>query len=464
MKIQIPEKLEFLFHPARYKVAYGGRGSAKSWSVADALLVLSSSKRVRVLCCREIQDSIKESSHRLLKEQIERLGMSKIFNVTDRSISCTLTGSEFIFEGLFRNVNRIKSLEGIDICWVEEAEKVTGDSWDILIPTIRKEGSEIWVTFNPQFEDDDTYQRFVAMPPDGARVVKVNYYDNPWFPAVLQAELEQDKQRDFAKYETVWLGKPKGSGRKIWTAFDKDVHVKEISLDYIAEHGNCYMAMDPHSHYYPFCVWVAILPKNKRGKWPEDYYKHVYAEWPGIGDLQAPYHEIRQKVTYKGSILDMAKEIQVRDGMTQGIVVRSRFMDTRFAKGSGSAGLTTSEGIVEQFAKRENGGLMFQLPKEMRIDAQRVAIHSDMLWNTTMERGSFNEPTFSVSPACKNVILSLQNHRLEEDREKESEKYKDASDALRICWSGFENMEYVDPHETHVSITPSAFDLGQVMR
>jgi hypothetical protein len=420
--------------------------------VAKALLIKASTERHLILCCREIQSSIKESSHRLLKDQIELMGMGSDFEVQERSIRCLSTGSEFIFEGLFRNVNRIKSMEGVTICWVEEAEKVSAESWKELTPTIRKEGSEIWVTFNPQFEDDPTYQMFVVSPPYGAMVVQVNYVDNPWFPEVLRQEMEQDKARDPVLYEQKWLGRPKGAGRRIWSAFHREHLIQEIPMGVIRDQATCYMGMDPHSKYYPFCLWVAVLPKNRRGRWPEDFHKHVYAEWPTQEDLGGPYHELRHKMLYTDSLADMAREIQMKDGAAYGVGVKARFIDTRFAKGAGGSNWSTStEGVVAQFAKRENGGLLFQMPAERIIDVQREAIHSDMLFDLRASRGPLNEPSFSVDPSCKNLIASLVNHRLEEDSEKESEKYKDASDALRIAYAGIATRGQEDFNEDEPS-------------
>lgn len=445
--LQLPRKFDFLFRPSRYKVVHGGRGKAASWSFARVLLVLACQTKQRILCCREIQSSIKDSVHKLLADQIDLLGLADRYTINDRAIT-NIYGSEFLFEGLFRNVNRIKSLEGIDKCWVEEAETVSDESWDILTPTIRKPNSEIWVNFNPKFEDDATYKRFVSNPPDNAVVRQINYMDNPYFPDVLRVEMEQDKSRDKTLYEHKWLGKPHGSGRKIWTPFDRDVHVRQFPMEMIAKRGNCYMAMDPHSKYYPFCVWTAIFPKNNRGRWPEDFQKHVYAEWPTFEDLNGYYHDLRHKVFYNGSLSDMAREIQVKDGAQWGIQVKARFIDTRFAKGAGGTNWSTStEGVVAQFAKRENGGLLFKMPQERQIDIQRDSIYADMLYNKTMPLSQFNEPTFSVDPQCKNLIASLLNHRLEEDSERESEKYKDASDALRIDYAGFSTLKYQDPNE-----------------
>ena len=178
---QFPNKLDFLFEPHRYKVAYGGRGSGKSWSYARALLIKAANEAIRVLCAREIQKSIKQSVHTLLNDQIQALGLGAFYEVLEAEIR-GLNGSTFSFTGLATNtVESIKSFEGCDVVWVEEAQTVSKKSWDILIPTIRKPNSEIWVSFNPNIDTDDTYTRFVVNPPENAKVVKVNYTDNPWF-------------------------------------------------------------------------------------------------------------------------------------------------------------------------------------------------------------------------------------------------------------------------------------------
>jgi phage terminase large subunit len=202
---EFPDKLACLFEPARYKVLYGGRGGAKSWGVARALLILGASKRLRVLCAREIQKSMKDSVHKLLSDQIGALGLAGQYQVFNDEIRGR-NGTEIVFAGLRHNVDSIKSKEGIDIVWVEEAQIVSKASWDKLIPTIRKDGSEIWVTFNPELESDDTYQRFVAKPPPGAVVVKIDWRDNPWFPAVLDAERRALMEKNHDDYLTVWEG------------------------------------------------------------------------------------------------------------------------------------------------------------------------------------------------------------------------------------------------------------------
>jgi hypothetical protein len=445
IKVEIPDAFRFLFEPCRYKVAYGGRGSGKSTACADALLLQGAQKPLRIGCFREIQNSIAQSVHKLLSDRTKILGLDSFYNVTDRTITGK-NGTEFIFTGLFRNVNQIKSMEGIDRAYVEEAESVSDESWDLLIPTIRKPDSEIWVVFNPRYEEDATYRRFVVNPPVTSIIREINFDQNPFFPDVLRHEMDQDRARDKAKYETIWMGKPRGGGRRLWSAFAREHHLRDIDMTFIARYGNCYMAMDPHSHYYPFCVWVAILPKNDRRQGPEDFYRHVYAEYPTIEDIGGPYHELRKKLMYTGTLADMSRDIQARDGSEFGIKIRDRYIDSRYAKGAGSWSWSSStDGVVEQFAKRENGGILFRLPNEKRMDAQKQIIHADMLWNPSISRGPFNEPSFSISPRCKNLISSLINHRLEEESDKEDERYKDPSDALRICWAGLEKESYEDP-------------------
>jgi phage terminase large subunit len=207
IKALFPDALQPLFAPARYKVLYGGRGGGKSWGIASYLLAAAAEKPIRVLCCREFQASIRESVHRLLSDRIREYGLGNRFRILDNSIrSVEEGGSEFVFEGLRHNAGKIRSLEGIDKVWVEEAANVSRSSWEILIPTIRKDGSEIIISFNPELESDETYQRFVTHPPSGAVLMKVNYPQNPWFPEVLKKEMEDLKARDPDAYQHVYLG------------------------------------------------------------------------------------------------------------------------------------------------------------------------------------------------------------------------------------------------------------------
>ena len=153
---EMTEPFAELFEPHRYKVFYGGRGSGKSWAVARALIAIADFCKVRILCCREVQNSIRDSSYQTLKDMAQRMGLADRFTFKEAEIVNEATGSKFIFSGLLRNENSIRSKEGIDICWVEEASSVSQASWDVLTPTIRKPGSELWLTFNPLTVDDPT--------------------------------------------------------------------------------------------------------------------------------------------------------------------------------------------------------------------------------------------------------------------------------------------------------------------
>jgi phage terminase large subunit len=204
-KAEFPVKLQCLFQPSRYKVLWGGRGGAKSWGIARALLILGAKSQLRILCAREFQTSIKDSVHKLLSDQVLELGLTDFYDVIDRTIRGK-NGTEFNFVGLKNNVANVKSYEGVDICWVEEAQTVSARSWDVLVPTIRKEGSEIWISFNPELESDATYQRFILHSPENAIVQKINWSDNPWFPETLNRERMTLKNRDPEAYNTVWEG------------------------------------------------------------------------------------------------------------------------------------------------------------------------------------------------------------------------------------------------------------------
>lgn len=198
---------DLLHKKARYKVYWGGRGSGKSWAVAEALVRLAVRSPLRILCCREFQITIRDSAHKVLKDTIARLGLLSQFVITQDGIR-SKAGAEFIFKGLHNNEEGIKSTEGIDICWVEEAQTVSSSSWRTLTPTIRKDGAEIWVTYNLIEEEDATHQRFVIKGRRNSIVHKVNFDSNPFFTGVLREEMEDDRELDYHLYEHVWLGMP----------------------------------------------------------------------------------------------------------------------------------------------------------------------------------------------------------------------------------------------------------------
>lgn len=208
LHLKLPEKLEPLYLPRRYKVMHGGRGGGKSHSVAQVLLEMGARNPLRILCAREIQKSMRDSVHRLLKDYIVKLGLQGFYEVLDNEIRGA-NGTLFLFSGLqSHTVDSIKSFEGVDIVWVEEAHGVSKKSWDVLTPTIRKEGSEIWLTLNPDMETDETYQRFIASKSQDTWVCEVNWRDNPWFPEVLNQERLKAKRTMLPDdYAHIWEGR-----------------------------------------------------------------------------------------------------------------------------------------------------------------------------------------------------------------------------------------------------------------
>lgn len=205
--IQIPEAFQELFKPYRYKVFYGGRGGAKSHAFARALLIQGMQKPLRIVCGREIQKSIKDSVHQLLSNIIREHGLDTFYTIQNDAIK-GINGTYITFLGLKHNVTGMKSLEGVDILWVEEAENVSSNSWEVAIPTIRKDGSEIWISFNTKNISDPTYQRFVAQADNRMLVKKVSWRDNPFFTDVLNDERLKLKKEDEEAYLHVWEGEP----------------------------------------------------------------------------------------------------------------------------------------------------------------------------------------------------------------------------------------------------------------
>lgn len=209
MVLKFPPKFEPLIkQKARYKIPHGGRGKGTTWNIARAYLIFALEKKRRFLCTREFQNSIADSVHKVLVDQILLNGWSNLFNITKDSITA-VNGSNFIFKGLHANAESIKSIEGVDYCWIAEAEKVSQESMDFLFPTIRKEESEIWIDFNPYKESDPIMQFIKKNPPDSI-IVHMTYEDNPWFPEVLRREMEWCKETDIDKYNWIWLGQPLG--------------------------------------------------------------------------------------------------------------------------------------------------------------------------------------------------------------------------------------------------------------
>ena len=221
--IMNPNLKDFWITPSRFKVLYGGRDSSKSCDAAANAIRLANSLKLKFLCTRMFQNRIEESVYTLLKEQIHRFGFAKDYTILNNKIINNNTGSDFNFIGLARNIEEVKSYEGVDILWNEESHNIPESTWDILEPTIRKNHSEIWLIFNPRLATDFIYQKFVVNPPHNAVVRKINYDENPFISDVSKQTIESMKLSDYDKYLHVYGGLPQQD--------DDDVIIKRSWLD-----------------------------------------------------------------------------------------------------------------------------------------------------------------------------------------------------------------------------------------
>ena len=209
VEVRFPKVYKPLNDSWRYKVLFGGRAAARSWTIARNLLIRGTQQPEFILCTRELQKSIKQSVHRLLKKQIRLLNLEAFYTVTEQSIK-GLNGTEFMFLGVKANPEEVRSTEGVTICWIEEGHSLSESSWDIIDPTIREEGSEIWISFNTRFKFDYLYHKFVvSKPPDNALVLKTSYKDNKWLSDVLRDQMEAMKEKNYEKYLNIWEGELK---------------------------------------------------------------------------------------------------------------------------------------------------------------------------------------------------------------------------------------------------------------
>ncbi|QTH20146.1 PBSX family phage terminase large subunit [Rhizorhabdus wittichii] len=214
IEVDLPEWAQWLDVPlapdrssVRHRVLYGGRAGGKSWTIAYKLLERALRRAERILCTREFQNSIRDSSKKLIEDWIHRLGLGYFFTITEREIRGQ-NGSVFTFMGLHGKDNAIRSLEGYTLVWVEEAASISQASIEALVPTIRRDKSEIWWSYNPRYRSDPVDQRFRGEggPPPGTVILNVGWRDNPNFPEVLRRDMEYDRERDPEKYAHIWNG------------------------------------------------------------------------------------------------------------------------------------------------------------------------------------------------------------------------------------------------------------------
>ncbi|MBS9442274.1 PBSX family phage terminase large subunit [Photorhabdus heterorhabditis] len=315
----------------RWRWTYGGRGGGKSVEIARALVLLGAIEPMIILCAREFQNSINDSVLALLEAQVIDLGLSHFYKVKNNEIEGR-NGTRFTFKGLRNNIQSIKSMHGIKICWVEEAQTVSQDSWDILGPTVRANKSEVWVSFNPREEEDPTYKLMIRHqedPPDGGVIIrKVNYCDNAFFPDVLRQEMEYCKRIDYEAYEHIWLGLPKAlseavifSGKYRVEAFSDELWLEADRLFYGADFG---FANDPSTLIRCFIIGTKLYIEYEAygvgvelDEMPQFYDSIPEArKWPIHGDCSRP--ETISYLSRQGFIIDGATKWpgSVEDGIT----------------------------------------------------------------------------------------------------------------------------------------------------
>jgi len=452
----------------RFRVLRGSRNGAKDWSSIAQAVEMMVRADVRFLFTREVQKTLAASAHQLIQDTIDRLGYKAYFTVTANKIASNINGSFVIFNGLNDLVaDDLKSLEGIDIAVICEAEKLTKKSFDKLNFTIRKPNSEIWIIYNTRYDDDFVYEFTVKDPPENMICELVNGFavsdagvvipaDNPWISPEQLIEAQRMYVTDRSAFNNQCLGQPLGQGGKVWTAWDDRPYelgglVRTIPWEDVRKQANCFCAMDPHSKYFPFLVWGAVFPDHE-GTFDEPTV-WIYNEWPTWDMFNAYYSDVRKEkfISEWGTLLDFAKAALKMDMFDDhGIKVLRRFIDTRFDIGAGGENWATqTTGMVSELRKPTNGGLDFISPPTKFIDIQREVILTAMRKPSPLtETTAWNTARMFVAPHCKNLRQSLCNHRLEEDSEKESERYKDPSDALRILYAGIKMQKYAKPGAT----------------
>lgn len=422
--VTIPEAFKELFIPKRYKVYYGGRGGAKSHAIARALLIKGMEKPLRIVCAREIQRAIKGSVHALLADLIRSHELTGFYEIQEAMIKGK-NGTEFIFRGLKHNTTDMKSLEGADILWIEEAENVSNNSYEIAIPTIRKEKSEIWVSFNTKNITDPTYKRFVATQDPDILCRKVSWRDNPFFPEVLDKERQRLMRDDYEAYLHVWEGEPdiRHSGA---------VYAKKIAK--AREEGR-----------------ITTVPYDANFQ--------VFTAWDlGFGDatsiwwLQFVGRELRWIDFYEnnGELLDhYAKVIKEKP--------YNYYAKGHFLPFDGAAGNIRGEAVPTQLKKM--GIDTTTLPKATDLRAER-----DLLNNTI---------AFSVfdDKKCADGILSLESYHFEWDEDRgvfKKEPLHDwssnGSDAARYAAVAASKIKGGLLNSTPTAITNKAAPLQSVSR
>jgi len=272
---------------SRNLVLYGGRASSKSWEFCGRLAQIGQQYKTRVLCVRRFQNKIKDSVYTLLKDQIDNFKFGG-YSVQANSIH-NVNGTEIVFYGIERNITEIKSFEGADIMYIEEAQDLTKEQWEILDPTIRKEGSEIWISFNPKLITDFIYQRFIVNPPPNTRVKLINYLDNQFLSKTARDNIEAIKEEDPEQYQHIYLGTPLSDDdqaviKRSWVEAAIDAHIN-LNIDMTGQNNVGYDVADSGNDKNAIAQFNgAICEYIEEWKAPEDELdKSALRSWSFVG-------------------------------------------------------------------------------------------------------------------------------------------------------------------------------------
>lgn len=422
-QVELPEKhIRVLADHTRKwstRVLYGGRGGGKDYAFIISAIERAVRVPTRVLCTREIMESIQASIYQTVVDCISMLGYNDYFEITKTEIRGKRNGSFFIFRGLKDlNADSIKSYQGIDLVIIGEAAYLSKESYLILEPTIRKEGSEIWVQFNPEFEDDFVYDHFVLNTPEDCIIEKVNYTDNPFCPQKLIDQAEKMKREDIELYKHIWLGEPRGKGGRVYPMYSPEIHRVPFDLDYLPK-CDLYMSIDPHRKYYPAITWYAVTPSDA---------VVVYNEWPRREDLGGLwYDEARDQKAFDLSLKELAHIILANDYCLNGGRIIARCGDPRF--------LAENPDYTRELMAHGVMGWV-DVPFE-RIETQRENLKSLMHYNPAIPVVGSNTPSWYVSDVCANKDRAYRRHSYDDKKDKESETHKDLIDNDRYFLSMF---------------------------
>lgn len=403
----------------RYRVLRGGRSGGKDWAFASAAIERGVRQSTRYLCTREVQNTIKASIHQLLSDTILRLGYSDYFKITDHEIRAKHNDTSFIFKGLRDlNADNVKSIEGIDVCMIGEAQDMTKKSFTVLDPSIRKPGSELWIQFNEQFDDDFIYLFSVVNPPDDLICEQVLYTDNPWTTPATYKQAERMRLEDPMLYRNVWLGECLGQGGRVFPLYDKKLHEIDFDMSSLPQ-CDLYMSIDPHRKYYPAITWYAVTPTGATV---------VYNEWPRPVDQQGMwYDEARTMMTFDMTMSQLAAVILANDRTFLGGTVIGRTIDPRFA--------AEHEDFVP--ALQALGVLNWRQAPFERIETQRESLKTLIGYNPAIPVYGCNTPDWYVERSCGNKSRAYVRHSYAEDKDKEAETHKDFIDNDRYFLSLF---------------------------